>query len=80
MIYKLRNLDALRDQLRSTCRLEDVAQKMYGIKLASIGGDDFKGLCPFHDEKTPSFGISGGKQLYNCFGCKEGGDLFKFVQ
>jgi replicative DNA helicase/5S rRNA maturation endonuclease (ribonuclease M5) len=80
MMYKLRNLDALRDQIRLTCRLEDVAQKLYGIKLSGIGGDDFKGLCPFHDEKTPSFGISSSRQVYHCFGCKEGGDLFKFVQ
>lgn len=79
-MLKLRNLDALREQIRQSVRLEEVAQRMYGMKLTSMGGDDFKALCPFHDEKTPSFGIRSSKQMYNCFGCKEGGDLFKFVQ
>src|SRR5579862_9634997 len=42
-------------------------------------GKDFSGLCPFHQEKTPSFTVSQGKQMYYCFGCHEGGDVFKFV-
>ncbi len=42
-------------------------------------GKDFLGLCPFHDEKTPSFSVSPGKQLYYCFGCNAGGNVFNFL-
>ena len=42
-------------------------------------GRDFKGLCPFHQEKTPSFTVSPEKQLFHCFGCKAGGSVFQFL-
>ena len=42
-------------------------------------GKDFLGLCPFHNEKTPSFSVSQDKQLYYCFGCGEGGNTYKFL-
>lgn len=42
-------------------------------------GKDYLGLCPFHNEKTPSFSVSQDKQLYYCFGCNEGGNTFKFL-
>lgn len=43
-------------------------------------GRNYKGLCPFHNEKTPSFSVSEEKQFYHCFGCGVGGDAIKFVQ
>jgi DNA primase len=43
-------------------------------------GTRWTGLCPFHDERTPSFSVNAEEKLYYCFGCSEGGDAFKFVQ
>ena len=49
-------------------------------ELRRAGANRLEGLCPFHDERTPSFGIDPQQKLYHCFGCGEGGDLFRFVQ
>ncbi|HXC85641.1 MAG TPA: DNA primase [Trebonia sp.] len=50
------------------------------LQLRSAGGGSLKGLCPFHDEKTPSFNVTPGKELYYCFSCTAGGDVIKFIQ
>ncbi|MCL2873776.1 MAG: DNA primase [Defluviitaleaceae bacterium] len=50
----------------------------YNISLKQRGGN-FLGLCPFHNEKTPSFSVSSDKQMYKCFGCGEGGNVYSFV-
>jgi DNA primase len=48
------------------------------LPLKKVGGR-YRGLCPFHTEKTPSFHVDAGKQLFYCFGCGTGGDAFKFL-
>lgn len=57
--------------------IEDVVRQYVPLKQA---GRNFKGLCPFHQEKTPSFVVSPEKQLAYCFGCHKGGDIFAFIQ
>jgi DNA primase len=50
------------------------------VQLRSAGGGSLKGLCPFHDERSPSFNVTPARNLYYCFGCGEGGDVIHFVQ
>lgn len=50
------------------------------LSLRNAGGGNLKGLCPFHDEKSPSFQVSPAKGLFHCFGCQEGGDTITFVR
>src|SRR2546423_13690166 len=49
------------------------------VTLRPAGGGNVKGLCPFHDEKSPSFNVSPARGVYYCFGCGTGGDALKFV-
>ena len=49
------------------------------VTLRSAGGGNLKGLCPFHDEKTPSFNVATAKGVYYCYGCGAGGDAIAFV-
>lgn len=57
----------------------DIVRVVSGYVRLKKAGKDFTGLCPFHQEKTPSFSVSAGKQMYYCFGCHKGGDVFDFV-
>ena len=50
------------------------------LQLRPAGGGSLKGLCPFHDERTPSFNVTPGKELYHCFSCGEGGDVITFIR
>ncbi|MGP3910165.1 DNA primase [Nonomuraea sp. 10N515B] len=50
------------------------------IQLRNAGGGNLKGLCPFHDEKSPSFNVTPERGMYFCFGCSEGGDVITFVE
>ncbi len=50
------------------------------LQLRNAGGGSLKGLCPFHDEKTPSFNVTPARGLWYCFSCAEGGDVLKFVE
>jgi DNA primase len=50
------------------------------LQLRNAGGGSLKGLCPFHDEKTPSFNVTPARGMYYCFSCQEGGDVFTFLE
>jgi len=63
--------------VRERARIEDVVGSYVTLRRA---GADMTGLCPFHDEKTPSFHVTPSKGLFYCFGCGAGGDAIKFVQ
>lgn len=65
------------DKLRSQVDIADVVGRYVELRRM---GTNMKGLCPFHNEKTPSFTLSTSKQIFHCFGCHEGGDVIKFVQ
>src|SRR5215472_8489028 len=66
-----------RDQIRSRLNLVDVVQQH--VRLRKQGREHW-GVCPFHQEKTPSFHVNEQKQSWYCFSCQRGGDLFTFVQ
>ena len=73
-------MDAFRyplEQIRDKCDLVEIVSAHVALRRA---GRAFVGLCPFHNEKTPSFHVNPERQIWKCFGCGEGGDVFKFVQ
>ncbi|NOX58069.1 MAG: DNA primase, partial [Planctomycetes bacterium] len=73
----LKDWDALKEDIRQRIDLVEIVSEHVALKRA---GKDFVGLCPFHQEKSPSFSVSPTKQIFKCFGCGVGGDLFSFVQ
>ena len=64
------------DELTARCDIADVVGSY--VNLTPKGGNQF-GLCPFHNEKTPSFSVNTGKQIYYCFGCHKGGGVINFI-
>ncbi|MBK5258471.1 MAG: DNA primase, partial [Thermoanaerobaculia bacterium] len=68
--------DSVIAQVRSAADIVDFVGQVTPLKLA---GKSYKGLCPFHREKTPSFHVDRDKGLFYCFGCGTGGDVFKFL-
>ncbi|WIV10708.1 DNA primase [Proteiniborus sp. MB09-C3] len=69
------NEDIIRE-IRESNDIVDVISEYVTLKRT---GSNFVGLCPFHNEKTPSFSVSPSKQMYHCFGCGEGGDAISFI-
>ena len=64
------------EDIRSQSDIVEIVSKYVLLKQS---GKNYKGLCPFHSEKTPSFTVSYDKQIYHCFGCGAGGNVFKFL-
>ncbi len=64
--------------VRDRSRIDEVVRDYVTLKPA--GGGSLKGICPFHDEKSPSFHVTPSKGLWFCFGCNEGGDTVNFIQ
>ncbi len=63
--------------VRDASQIADVIGEY--LQLRSAGGGNLKGLCPFHDEKSPSFNVTPARGMYYCFGCGEGGDVITFI-
>lgn len=70
--------ETVRDTVRESADIVRVVSEY--VPSLKGKGNSLSGLCPFHSEKTPSFSVSRDKQFFYCFGCKAGGDVFKFVQ
>jgi DNA primase len=66
------------DEVRSRTNLADIVGDYVSLKNAGVGS--MKGLCPFHEERSPSFHVRPQVGFYHCFGCGEGGDVFTFLQ
>ena len=68
---------ATRERIRAASDIVDIIGSYLPLKKA---GANFVALCPFHKEKTPSFNVNPHKQIFHCFGCHKGGDVFTFVK
>lgn len=66
------------DQVRERARIDEIVGEQVSLRPAGVGA--LKGLCPFHDERTPSFHVRPAQGYYHCFGCGEGGDVINFVE
>lgn len=69
--------NGLVDEIKSRCNIVDVVGNYVALKRT---GSSYKGLCPFHNEKTPSFNVNENMQHFHCFGCGESGDVISFIQ
>jgi len=64
------------EEIRTAVNIVDIISEVVNLRKR---GRNFLGLCPFHNEKTPSFTVSEEKQIFHCFGCHAGGNVFKFL-
>ena len=66
------------EAVRSAIKIDEIIGEHVALRPAGIGS--LKGLCPFHDERTPSFNVRPHLGMFHCFGCGESGDVISFVQ
>ena len=66
------------EAVKARTNIADIVGEYVALRTGGVGS--LKGLCPFHDEKSPSFNVRPSHGFYHCFGCGEGGDVYKFVQ
>lgn len=76
---QITSLNDLKIQIKNTVDLRDYLEND-GIRLKRSSGQNWVGLCPFHNEKTPSFTVNESYQNYHCFGCGKHGDIFSYIQ
>ena len=72
--YAREDLDRIRE---ATDFVQLIEQR---VELRRAGPSRMTGLCPFHDERTPSFSVNVDEKLFHCFGCGEGGDIFRYIE
>ena len=72
----VRYSDELIEEIRNSNDIVDVVSQYVVLKRS---GRNYFGLCPFHKEKSPSFSVSPDKQIFHCFGCGAGGNVFHFM-
>ena len=72
----------IRDEDLALVRERSAVEEVIGeyLQLRNAGGGSLKGLCPFHDEKTPSFNVTPARGMWYCFSCTQGGDVITFVR
>ena len=66
---------SVKEEIRRVADIVEIIGQYVQLKKA---GQNLMGLCPFHSEKAPSFTVNSSKQMFHCFGCKKGGDVFAF--
>src|ERR671921_1870835 len=69
-----------RDSVEKVKEASDIVEVISAYTDLRRAGTRYSGLCPFHDERTPSFSVDPTEKLYHCFGCGVGGDVIKFVE
>jgi DNA primase len=70
----------LREDVETLRRQADIVQVVGDYTTLKRAGRSYKGLCPFHTEKTPSFHVTPGENFFHCFGCGASGDIYDFLQ